>query len=407
MEPTLPYRLFEAIGVELEYMIVDRHTLDVRPLSDQVLTAQAGRLTEEVEVGTLSWSNELVLHVIELKTSGPARSLDGLVDAFQRDVGRIDTLLEPHQARLMPTAVHPWMDPMGEMRLWPHNYNAVYAALDRIFDCRGHGWANLQSAHLNLPFHGDEEFARLHTAIRLVLPLLPAIAASSPVLERRETGFADSRLEAYRTNAARIPSVTGLVVPELVRSEVEYRERILAPIYADVAPHDPDGVLRHEWMNARGAIARFDRSTIEIRVLDVQECPRADLAIARWVVEVLKGLCEERWSDVAEQQSWPTERLSEILAGCTRYAERAALDAKYCGLFGAPDAMTAGELCRHLFEANFSPDERSSADLAPLRTILDRGTLATRITAALSGHSLDAVYRRLCDCLRDGVIFAG
>jgi hypothetical protein len=32
-------------------------------------------------------------------------------------------------------------------------------------------------------------------------------------------------------------------------------------------------VLRHEWVNARGAIARFDRSAIEIRVLDVAECP--------------------------------------------------------------------------------------------------------------------------------------
>ena len=50
-------------------------------------------------------------------------------------------------------------------------------------------------------------------------------------------------------------------------------------MYDDIAPLDPDAVLQHEWLNARGAIARFDRNTIELRVLDVQECPRADLAI--------------------------------------------------------------------------------------------------------------------------------
>ena len=50
----------------------------------------------------------------------------------------------------------------------------MYEAYDRIFDCRGHGWANLQAVHLNLPFSGDEEFGRLHAAIRLVLPIMPA-----------------------------------------------------------------------------------------------------------------------------------------------------------------------------------------------------------------------------------------
>jgi len=39
-------------------------------------------------------------------------------------------------------------------------------------------------------------------------------------------------------------------------------------------------VLQNEWLNSRGAIARFERDTIEIRVLDSQETPAAELAIA-------------------------------------------------------------------------------------------------------------------------------
>src|SRR5690606_30349750 len=126
----------------------------------------------------------------------------------------------------------------------------------RIFDCRGHGWANLQSVHLNLPFANDDQFGRLHAAIRLLLPLLPALAASSPLIESRRSGLLDTRLDVYRSNAARIPSVSGQVIPEPVYTRSDYDREILQRMYRDVAPFDPDGTLQHEWLNARGAIAR-------------------------------------------------------------------------------------------------------------------------------------------------------
>ena len=41
------------------------------------------------------------------------------------------------------------------------------------------------------------------------------------------TGIADNRLVAYRSNCARIPSITADVVPEPIGSIGEYRERLL------------------------------------------------------------------------------------------------------------------------------------------------------------------------------------
>ena len=83
---------------------------------------------------------------------------------------------------------------------------------------------------------------------------------------------------AWRTIAPtprRVPSVAGQVIPEPVCSRDDYEREILRPhLSRSSRRYDPEGVLRHEWLNARGAIARFDRNTIEIRVLDVQECPR-------------------------------------------------------------------------------------------------------------------------------------
>ena len=124
----------------------------------------------------------------------------------------------------MPTAMHPWMDP-SDVELWPHGTRVIYDTFDRIFSCKGHGWANLQSLQINLPFAGDEEFARLHAAIRFLLPILPGLAASSPIIDGERNGVLDNRLVVYRSNCARIPSVTGDVVPEPMGSIGEYQER--------------------------------------------------------------------------------------------------------------------------------------------------------------------------------------
>jgi hypothetical protein len=299
------------------------------------------------------------------------------------------------------------MDPEHETRLWPHEYGEVYQAFDRIFGCRGHGWANLQSAHLNLPFADDAEFARLHAAIRLVLPILPALAASSPVVEGRITGLMDNRLEVYRMNSRRIASVAGRVIPEAAFSQAEYNQQILEPLYAEIAPHDPAGVLRNEWLNARGAIARFSRNTIEIRVLDVQECPRADVAICAAIVSVLRALVSERWSSLARQQAAAVEPLASILLTSIRNAEEAVIyDSEYLELFGFPgESCTAGELWGHIIEALPELSSLSSPWRETLAVILDEGPLARRLVSVLETDHLQAVYCELCRCLQQGEMF--
>jgi glutamate---cysteine ligase / carboxylate-amine ligase len=408
------WHLFEVCGIEIEYMIVDRDTLSVLPVTDRVLKSVAGDFVNEVETGSLAWSNELALHVIELKTNGPAPSLAGLDTAFHGDVSRINGLLEEWNGRLMPTAMHPWMDPQVETRLWPHDYNPIYEAFNRIFDCRGHGWSNLQSTHINLPFANDAEFAQLHAALRFVLPLLPALAASSPVIDGKPGGSLDNRLAVYRTNARRIPSVSGNVIPEPIYSRRDYERHLLQRIYDDLAPHDPEGVLRHEWVNARGAIARFDRNAIEIRVLDTQECPAADLALAALIIETVRALGEEAWCGLTHLKDWDTRGLEAIFLTAVRDADHALIsDRRYLAAFGFPERgpARARDLWQHLIEilpsaGGADPGRRRVFDL-----YLRRGALARRISAALgpapSRDALMHVYGRLCDCLAGGTLFDG
>lgn len=410
-EPVL--HLFEGYGVELEYMIADRESLSVMPISDRLLHSISGTFENQIDWEKICLSNELVLHVVEFKTNGPAPSLHGLGDSFHFHIRDINRRLEPFNARLMPSAMHPWMNPDRETRLWPHNFNTVYETYNRIFDCRGHGWSNVQSTHINLPFANEEEFGRLHASIRLILPILPALAASSPLVDCHPTEFLDNRLEFYRKNSSRIPSIAGSIIPEAVFTRAEYESQIFQKMYRDVAPFDPECVLRHEWLNARGAIARFDRNSIEIRLLDIQECPQADLAIAFAVISALQALVSERWTDFETQKNVPTPSLASILFQAIRHAENTAIhDASYLKHFGVErESCTAGELWKHILNDLFEEGkpERDTAFLEPLQTILDRGSLSSRILRRLGDNPekerVATVYAELGDCLDQGLQF--
>ena len=397
-------------------MVVDRATLDVQPIADRIMAAASGAIVSDVEFHDLTWSNELVNHVIELKTTAPAPSLGPLVKQFNAHVQRINARLLEFGACLMPTAMHPWMDPHREMVLWPHENSEIYATFNRIFDCRGHGWANLQSCHINLPFQGDDEFGRLHAAVRLILPILPALAASSPFMDGR-AHMLDSRLSVYRTNCARVPQCTGQVIPEPVFTIDEYHARILQPLYEALAPHDPQGVIQDEWANARGAIARFSRSTIEIRLLDVQECPAADLAIAAAVSGAIRLLVEQARSDLAMQKSLATAALASVLEQTIRHADAAVIDdADYLRALGHEQGApcTAGQLWHELVSAarRQFPDTMSHFD-AQLDLLLEHGPLARRILTACgpapapSRADIARVYRKLCHCLAAGEMLRG
>ena len=406
-----PLHLFEGFGVELEYMIVNRESLDIMPISDRILKNESDEVVNELEWDGVAWSNELALHVIEIKTAGPAKNLSNVGAELQKHAEKIDTLLEPFGARLMPGAAHPWMDPFSSVELWPHEYNPIYEAYNRIFNCSGHGWSNVQSTHLNLPFCGDEEFEKLHAALRLVLPLIPAMAASSPIADTELKPFLDFRMEMYRTNSIKIPSITGLIVPEAIFSREQYQNEVLDKMYSDISSYDPDKILQDEWLNSRGLMPRWDRNSIEVRVMDVQECPKMDLAILEWVVAVARLFISEDFYSLELQKSWHENDLYPILLSTIQDGEKAAItDKRYLEIFGlSSPSVTAGELCKHIFQELNSADSFSADTTEILNLIFDEGPLARRNLNSLP-HSfrkqdLVSTYHQLCDCLKYGKPF--
>jgi carboxylate-amine ligase len=404
-ETTKTYSLFECIGIELEYMIVNRKTHMPAPISDQLIKKKIGQVTDELENGNISWSNELVLHVLELKTSNPMAGTARLSEDFHDNIKEINDILAEMDCQLMPTAMHPLMNPLTDVKLWPHERNEIYSRYNQIFDCKGHGWGNLQSMHINFPFANDEEFYQLHEAIRHIMPLIPALSASSPIFEGHNSEILDNRLNFYEQNQKRIPSITGKVIPESVSNKAEYEEKILNKVYRDIAPFDKGGSLQEEWLNSRGAIARFDRNAIEIRIIDLQECPAADIAIAEFVKQALQFIIPNMKNNnpIDEHQLYDIYRLALEKGGKSILSNEEYL--KYFDLEKKKN-VSIEDIWRHILSQVYLSEDKKVI----IEYILENGNLSERILANLkdkswSDENIKREYQHLMDCLSDNKLY--
>lgn len=401
------FPIFSVLGIEIEYMLVDKNSLNIQPKSDLILKELAGEQVNEIALGDIAISNELVLHVVEFKNNEPKPANAPITDHFQNTIKRIQPLLEQYNLSLMPTGAHPWMDPHTETVRWPHDNKAIYHQYDTIFDCKGHGWGNLQSMHVNLPYANDLEFAQLHNTIRLILPLLPALAASTPILDGKPTGLLDSRLHFYAQNQRQLPTISGDIIPEFIRTEQEYQRTILEPMYKEISPFDPLKILQHPWLNSRGAIPKFDQKAIEIRIIDTQECATADIAIAKAIFEILKS-----WHSASDDylhNPCDTKSLKQLFDQTLRTGFSTPVDnLTLINQWRLPQKpMSVKKVWSLLIEQISSKLEQSHQ--RALEHILTHGNLSERILKTThhkhDQHSLNQTYSQLTDCLLNNELF--
>jgi hypothetical protein len=183
------------------------------------------------------------------------------------------------------------------------------------------------------------------------------------------------------------PSLHGGYEDRMGGKEI-YRRESLGRMYADIAPHDPDGILRDDFLNSRGAIPRFGRGSIEIRVLDVQKSPAADLAIAALTVGASKLLTEEVLSSFSQQASLEVPELASGFLECIRDGDHAVVEnAALLGALGMrASRASVGRSCNLLL--NVPPDRRGrflENDVQALRDFrrIPDGTIATDLPAGV------------------------
>ena len=405
---TKTYNLFEVSGIEIEYMLVDKQSLNIVPKVDQLLTQINGKITNEIAFNKIAASNELVNHVIELKMNGPQSiNKETHLDFHHVIAHELSSVLDNLNCWLMPTSMHPFLTPYSPLiEVWQHGNKEIYQKYDEIFGCHGHGFSNIQSVHLNLPFANEDEFIKLHHAIRILLPLIPALCASSPVVEGTKTDALDNRLLFYKNNQARFPIIAGDIIPEPVSSIQQYYDEILNQIDDAISPLDPTKILESEWVNSRGAIARFDRNAIEIRLMDSQECPLADIACCAFINAILQHLIFE--NKVHLQTPHPSKNLKYMmLAAINSGLLTQITDSDYLQLLGMPQPFNNTNM--HAILESLLAKTKHLIDKIyhdPLEQILKHGNLATRINQKIAkGEELHVIYQRLCSCLAHNKIF--
>jgi gamma-glutamyl:cysteine ligase YbdK (ATP-grasp superfamily) len=264
--------------------------LKVMPIADKIIKDYCGKIINFVKMPSFTFGKEMQLHVMEVKANSPFKSPVQFEETMQNAISTLNHLVQKHGVKLLGTGMHPLLQ-FKDTGIWPHYHKKIYREFGKIFNLNQHGWLNIQSFHLNLPYQKEADGIQIHNYLANLAAYLPAIAASSPIYEGKIGPDIDNRLQFYEINQKEIPAITGEVIPNYATSINQYKQDVIEQYSQDLRKVGASKTLwNKEWVNSRGVIFRFDRSALEVRVMDEQECIKSDVALSCFVRAVLRGL---------------------------------------------------------------------------------------------------------------------
>jgi gamma-glutamyl:cysteine ligase YbdK (ATP-grasp superfamily) len=383
------------LGPEHEYSLVNKD-LKPLPISDKIIKDYCGKIINFIELPFFTFGKEMQLHVMEIKANQPFKSPFEFEETMQNAVSTLSQIVQKYGAMLLGTGMHPLLKLAGT-GIWPHYHRKIYQQYGKIFDLNQHGWLNIQSFHLNLPFQKEADAIQSHNQLTNLCAYLPAISASSPIYEGKNGSDIDNRLQFYKVNQKEIPSISGDIIPEYVFSLGQYKRDVIERYSQDLANAGADKTLLHrEWVNSRGVIFRFDRCALEVRVIDEQECIKSDVALSCFVRAALRGLNASN-----------VELLShDVLVKDFNNIIRCGLNAEVLN----PRGKTARQVCQiylRIAMEHATEDEKKYLWLVKKR--IEEGSLSEliheRVLRRAQKTSLDQsimdVYSTLIKCLMD------
>ncbi len=383
------------LGPEHEFSIVDEQ-LKALPIVDKILKDFHGRVVNSVEFSRFTFGKELQLHVMEVRPNAPFESPIEFEETMQEAVLTLqDFLKRKHQAYLLGMGMHPLLK-LDETGVWPHRHRQIYEAYRKVFNLQRHGWLNIQSFQLNLPYTHERNGILLHNKLAEICTYLPAITAASPFYEDRIGENVDNRLRFYKENQFEISSITADIVPEYVSSFSQYRKAIIERYSTELAVAGADKILLNkEWVNSRGVIFRFDRRALEVRVMDEQECVKSDVALSCFIRALLRGLMKEESTNLL-----PHDLLVEDFNKIVASGLKAATE--------HPQGRTAKQVCQHylsIADKNATREEREFLPAVEKR--IERGNLSEVVREEVKRRSQKTelheaivdVYQRLTKSL--------
>jgi carboxylate-amine ligase len=243
------------IGLEEEFAIVNPETLELEHRFEDVYAA-----CEEDEVLAESAAGELIASEVEIR-SGRAESFAEATARQRERRSRLFALVGEMGLALAATGTHPWANYLDQRIIDTPHYNRLREELGWVAQ-RNNTW----SLHVHMGVRGADRAIAVCDWLRELLPLLLAVSANSPFLDRRDSGLHTVRSEIFTRTFPRCG------VPSPFRDWATYAEFIgflqrtgtvveSTQLWWSVRPHHSFG-------------------TVEVRICDAQTRGEESLALA-------------------------------------------------------------------------------------------------------------------------------
>jgi carboxylate-amine ligase len=174
------------IGLEEEFAILDPATLELEHRFEDVYAA-----CQDDELLASSAAGELIASEIEIR-SGRAESFAEAVELQRRRRSRLFGLVDEMGLALGATGTHPWASYLDQRIIDTPHYNRLRHELGWVAQ-RNNTW----SMHVHMGVRGADRAIAVCDRLRELLPLLLAVSANSPFLDRRDSGLHTVRTEIF------------------------------------------------------------------------------------------------------------------------------------------------------------------------------------------------------------------
>jgi carboxylate-amine ligase len=188
------------VGLEEEFAILDPATLELEHRFEDVYGA-----CQEDELLADSAAGELIASEIEIR-SGRAESFAEAVALQGERRSRLFRLVEGMGLGLGAMGTHPWASYLDQRIIDTPHYNRLRHELGWVAQ-RNNTW----SMHVHMGVRGADRAIAVCDWMRELLPLLLAVSANSPFLDRRDSGLHTVRTEIFTRTFPRcgVPSPFG------------------------------------------------------------------------------------------------------------------------------------------------------------------------------------------------------
>jgi len=174
------------IGLEEEFAIVDPETLELEHRFEDLYAA-----CRRDEVLADSAAGELIASEIEIR-SGRSESFAAAMEAQRQRRARLFQTAGEMGLGLAAMGTHPWADYLDQRIIDTPHYNRLRHELGYVAQ-RNNTW----SLHVHMGVRGADRAIAVCDWMRELLPLLLAVSANSPFLDRRDSGLHTVRTEIF------------------------------------------------------------------------------------------------------------------------------------------------------------------------------------------------------------------